>query len=362
MKAYLILADGTCYPGRAIGKIGTVLGETVFCTGMTGYQEVLTDPSYVGQIVAMTYPMIGNYGMNHEDNESRKSWLKGFVLREEDKGPSNFRSEGELDQYLQEQGIVGIEGIDTRALTRRLRDCGTMNGAIVSQDDYQSVEQVLTKIEGYQITGSVDAVTIEKPEVYDTEAARYHIAMMDYGYKRNILRSLLKRGCKVTVLPARTSAADVLAGGYDGIMLSNGPGNPTDNQEAIENLREIILSKIPMFGICLGHQLMALAMGATTEKLKYGHRGANHPVKDLAIDRTYVTSQNHGYAVVADSVNPKVGHVSHINMNDNTVEGVEYVALPAFTVQFHPEASPGPQDTAYLFDRFLEMVEKGGKK
>ena len=358
MKAYLLLEDGTRFEGSAIGEVGVAIGETVFNTGMTGYQEVLTDPSYYGQMVAMTYPLIGNYGVNQIDPESGRSWVRGYIVRELDRAPSNFRCEGGLEDFLKRERIVGIEGIDTRRLTRILRSSGTMNGAILPESELPNQETILRRMKEYRIERSVESVTVPAPEEYRAENGRRKVALLDFGYKRNILRSLLRRDCDVTVLPAGTPPQEILAGGYDGIMLSNGPGDPADNVQIIQNLRQLLHSGTPVFGICLGHQLTALAMGARTEKLKYGHRGANHPVKDRKLDRTYITSQNHGYAVVADTVDPGIAEVSHVNMNDGTVEGVEYRNLPVFTVQFHPEASPGPQDTAYLFDRFVELMDR----
>lgn len=357
-KAYLLLADGTVFEGTGIGAAGTTIGETVFNTGMTGYEEVLTDPSYYGQIVTQTYPLVGNYGVNREDPESARSWVKGYIVREECDSPSNFRCEGSLDDFLKKQNVVGLCGIDTRRLTRMIREHGVMNGAIT--DDLSRKDALLEKIRTYAITGAVEAVTVEKPDVYPGAEGGCKVALLDYGYKRNILRSLQGRGCTVTVWPALTKPEDILAGNPDGIMLTNGPGDPADCVGEIANLRVLAKSGVPLFGICLGHQLMAIAQGAKTAKLKYGHRGANHPVRDVARGRTYITSQNHGYAVLGDTLDPKVGTVSHINFNDGTVEGIRYKGAPMFTVQFHPEASPGPHDCAYLFDEFVQMMKAGG--
>ncbi|ADU25607.1 carbamoyl phosphate synthase small subunit [Ethanoligenens harbinense] len=354
-KAYLLLADGTVFEGVSIGARGTSIGETVFNTGMTGYQETLTDASYYGQIVTQTYPLVGNYGVNGEDVESRRSWVRGYIVRENCEQPSNFRCAGSLDTFLKEQGVVGLCGIDTRRLTRLLREHGVMNGAIT--DSLAEKDALLEAINAYSISGAVEAVTVEKPFTEGSENG-LRVALLDYGYKVNILRSLVARGCRVTVFPASASPADVLASRPDGIMLSNGPGDPSACGKQIENLREIFRSGAPIFGICLGHQLMALAQGGRTEKLKYGHRGANHPVKDLAHGRTYITSQNHGYAVVDGSIGAEVGAVSHVNLNDGTVEGVRYKNAPVFTVQFHPEASPGPHDSAYLFDEFVALMKE----
>ncbi len=362
MKAFLALEDGTIFEGSSFGAAGEVTGELVFNTGMTGYQEVLTDPSYCGQIVTMTYPLIGNYGVNIEDIESAKPQVKGFVVREMCKTPSNWRSLETLSNYLDRHGIIGIEGIDTRALTRMLRDRGTMKG-MISTDPAFNFELKAEQIREYRIENPVMQVTAGEVKHYKgtgTENGIFRVALLDYGIKLNIVRSLLNRGCEVYQFPAAASAEEVLAVQPDGIMLSNGPGDPKDCGQQIQTIREL-LGKKPLFGICLGHQLTALAMGADTEKLKYGHRGSNHPVKDLERDLTYITSQNHGYTIVEESLDKSKMAVSHKNMNDGTVEGVRYLKIPAFTVQFHPEASPGPADTAYLFDRFLEMMrnEKG---
>jgi carbamoyl-phosphate synthase small subunit len=363
-KAYLLLADGSVFEGASIGAQGTAIGETVFNTSMTGYQEILTDASYYGQIVTQTYPLIGNYGVNGEDVESRRSWVRGYIVREECAVPSNFRCGGTLDDFLKKQGIVGLCGIDTRRLTRLIREQGVMNGAITDEQGLARREALLAKICAYTVAGAVDAVTVKEPATVPagTEKTRFKVALLDYGYKYNIQRSLAKRGCEVTVWPAMTSPGEILASKPDGIMLSNGPGDPAECVGEIANLRALFQSGTPIFGICLGHQLMALACGAKTAKLKYGHRGANHPVKDLAMDRTYITSQNHGYAVLGDTLDPAVGEISHVNMNDGTVEGVRYKNAPVFTVQFHPEASPGPRDTGYLFDRFTDLMhERSGR-
>lgn len=361
-KAYLLLADGTLFEGVSVGAEGASIAEIVFNTGMAGYQEVLTDPSYYGQTVCMTYPLIGNYGLNAEDFESRKCWVSGFIMREACDYPSNWRCDRSLDAYLKKEGVVGMAGIDTRRLTRILRDIGVMNGILYSEG-YEPDEQMIAEMKAYKVTGAVKAVTIGEPEVYAAEGEQKHrVALLDFGVKRNIQRELCARGCEVTVLPAYTKPEAILNGGYDGIMLSNGPGDPTENTEIIQNLKVLVGSGLPIFGICLGHQLLALSIGAKTEKLKFGHRGVNHPVKDLAKDRTYITSQNHGYAVVGETVNPEIARVSHINLNDNTCEGVEHIGAPIFTVQYHPEVHPGPQDTAYLFDQFISLMDekKGG--
>lgn len=358
MKAILALEDGTIFHGNSFGVQGEVIGEIVFNTGMTGYQEILTDPSYCGQIVTMTYPLIGNYGVNFEDIESARPQVKGFIVRELCKTPSNWRSVETLNDYLVRHNIIGIEGIDTRALTRILRNKGTMKGIISTDPDFK-LEKKLDKIMAYQIKNPVLQVTSKEVVHYKGEG--YKVALIDYGLKQNIVRSLLKRGCEVYVFPATSSAEDILAINPDGIMLSNGPGDPKDCVEQI-NVIKILMTKKPIFGICLGHQLTALANNADTEKLKYGHRGCNHPVKDIEKDLTYITSQNHGYTIVEDSIDKSRMTVSHRNMNDGTIEGIKYKDIPVFTVQFHPEAAPGPADTAYLFDEFVEMMRKYKEK
>lgn len=349
--AYLTLEDGTVFTGTAFGMKSDVEGEVVFNTGMTGYQEILTDPSYTGQIVTMTYPLIGNYGVNPDDLESARPQVKAFIVRELCDEPSNWRSEGRLEEYLIKNHIGGIQGIDTRALTRRIREKGTMRGILTQEMPLQAQIDSMKK---YKIELPVDKVTCEKE--YSEGQGRRKIAVLDYGLKRNILRSLLKQDCKVTVFPARTPSDRILSGGFDGIMLTNGPGDPKDNTEVIENLKKLV-GKLPIFGICLGHQLLALASGADTQKLKYGHRGSNHPVKDLLKDRVYITSQNHGYTIVEENL-PGNMVVSHRNWNDGTIEGIRYKDAPVFSVQFHPEASPGPEDTAYLFIEFMNMIDK----
>ncbi len=356
--AYLLLADGSIYEGVSIGKEGTAVGEAVFATAMVGYQELLTDPSYFGQLVIQTFPLIGNYGVNSEDLESERCYLSGYIVREWCEIPSNFRCEGNVDEYLRAQNIVGIADVDTRSLTRKIREVGVMNAVITTENAYEQKEELLKKIEGCSIKRAIESTSCKQMQKFTCEHPKYHVALFDFGYKHNIRRELLKRGCTVTVVPCKTTAQEIAALGVDGIMLSNGPGDPADNPEIIANLKEVAKLGIPIFGICMGHQLFALANGAKTVKLKYGHRGANQPVKDLKHDRTYITSQNHGYAVVNDSIDPQVGEVSHINVNDNTCEGVRYKAFPAFTVQFHPEAAAGPHDTAYLFDEFLGMMDE----
>ena len=351
-KGYLILQDGQVFEGVRFGAETDTVGELVFTTGMCGYVETLTDPSYAGQIVMQTYPLIGNYGIIREDFEGA-CCVKGYVVREYCDTPSNFRTDCDLDAYLKEQGVPGLCGVDTRELTRIIREHGVMNAAICDE-----IPADLTPIKTYAITGVVEAVSCKEPDRYQAEGEeRFRVSLLDYGAKRNIVRELQKRGCTVTVLPATTSAEDILAVDPDGVMLSNGPGDPAENTYQIEQIRKL-LGKVPMFGICLGHQLTALAAGGSTYKLKYGHRGVNQPVRDLNGVRTYITSQNHGYAVDGDTV--KLGKVRFVNANDGTCEGIDYPELKAFTVQFHPEACTGPKDTSFLFDQFVELMKGGG--
>ena len=351
-KGYLILQDGQVFEGVRFGAETDTVGELVFTTGMCGYVETLTDPSYAGQIVMQTYPLIGNYGIIREDFEGA-CCVKGYVVREYCDTPSNFRTDCDLDTYLKEQGVPGLCGVDTRELTRIIREHGVMNAAICDE-----IPADLTPIKTYAITGVVEAVSCKEPDRYPAEGEEcFRVSLIDYGAKRNIVRELQKRGCTVTVLPASTSAEEILAAGPDGVMLSNGPGDPAENTYQIEQIRKL-LGKVPMFGICLGHQLTALAAGGSTYKLKYGHPGVNQPVRDLNGVRTYITSQNHGYAVDGDTV--KLGKVRFVNANDGTCEGIDYPELKAFTVQFHPEACTGPKDTSFLFDQFVELM-KGGR-
>ena len=355
MKAYLILEDGTVFEGTSIGSTREVISEIVFNTSMTGYLEVLTDPSYAGQAVVMTYPLIGNYGICKEDMESGRAWPDGYIVRELSRIPSNFRSGDTIQHFLEEQDIPGISGIDTRALTKILREKGTMNGMITTNGSFD-LEEVKERIRAYKVTGVVLKTTTKEKYVLPGEGKK--VALMDFGAKKNIARELNKRGCEVTVYPADTPAEEVLKTKPDGIMLSNGPGDPAEHTEIIKEVRKFYESDVPVFAICLGHQLMALATGANTYKLKYGHRGGNHPVKDLETGRVYISSQNHGYAVDEHSMSPEVAVPAFVNVNDKTNEGLKYVGKNIFTVQYHPEACPGPQDSGYLFDRFLRMMEE----
>ena len=392
MKAFLILEDGTVFEGTHIGADKEVISEIVFNTSMAGYLEVLTDPSYAGQAVCMTYPLIGNYGICKDDMESRKPWPDGFIVRELSRNYSSFRADISIQQFLEENGVPGIAGIDTRALTKILREKGTMNGMITTNENY-NFDEILPRLKAYTTGKVVEKVTCD--HVYEVkgsqsltengaisgsakfDAAAFaqgvrekkpslvkelngkgkKVALLDLGTKANIAYSLKSRGCDVTVYPAQTKAEEIIAAAPDGIMLSNGPGDPKECTEIIAEIRKLYDTDIPIFAICLGHQLMALATGADTYKMKYGHRGGNHPVKDLATGRVYISSQNHGYVVDMDKLDPKVATPAFINVNDGTNEGLNYTGKKIFTVQFHPEACCGPQDSGYLFDRFIDMME-----
>ena len=392
MKAFLILEDGTVFEGTHIGADREIISEIVFNTSMAGYLEVLTDPSYAGQAVCMTYPLIGNYGICKDDMESLKPWPDGFIVHELSRIPSNFRCDMTIQQFLEENQVPGIAGIDTRALTKILREKGTMNGMITTNENYDFA-QIQPRLKAYTTGKVVERVTckekyVVKPTLKLEEngplsgAARFdkdsyekgvreprptlvkelngaglRVALMDFGAKANIAHSLAERGCEVTVFPALTPSEEIIAMQPDGIMLSNGPGDPKECTSIIEEIRKLYATDIPIFAICLGHQLMALANGCDTHKMKYGHRGGNHPVKDLATGRVYISSQNHGYVVDTDKLDPKVAVPAFINVNDGTNEGLAYTGKNIFTVQYHPEACPGPQDSRYLFDRFIRMMK-----
>jgi carbamoyl-phosphate synthase small subunit len=349
-KAWLVLSDGTVLEGIGFGAETDCVGELVFTTNMCGYIETLSDPSYAGQIVLQTFPLIGNYGIIPDDLEGEPA-LRGYAVREYSDTPSNFRCEKTLDAWMKEKGIPGIAGIDTRYVTRILREHGVMNAAIVSQ-----LPQDLSFLKSYAVQDVLKDVSVKEPAVFAAKQRKYTVALLDCGAKRNIVRELNRRGCDVIVLPYDTKAEDILAYKPDGIMLSNGPGDPAENTGTIEQIR-LLLGKVPMFGICLGHQLTALAAGARTYKMKYGHRGANQPVTDHVTERTWITTQNHGYAVDPDSL-PSFARVRMSNANDGSCEGIDYPEHKCFTVQFHPEACAGPKDTAYLFDRFVQMMEE----
>ncbi len=386
MKAFLILEDGTVFEGIQIGSSKEIISEIVFNTSMAGYLEVLTDPSYAGQAVCMTYPLIGNYGICEEDMESRRPWPDGFIVRELSRVPSNFRCNCSLQDFLVEHDVPGIAGIDTRALTKILREKGTMNGCITTNNAYE-LDVIIPKLKAYTTGKVVEKVTCEykykmvgstsleengpisgssrftgekekKPTlVRQLNGTGKKVALLDLGAKDNIAASLVKRGCDVTIYPALTSAEEILADAPDGIMLTNGPGDPKECTSIISEIKKLYDTNIPIFAICLGHQLMALATGADTYKMKYGHRGGNHPVKDLETNKVYISSQNHGYVVDMDKIDPKIATPAFLNVNDSTNEGLSYTGKNIFTVQFHPEACPGPQDSGYLFDRFIKMME-----
>lgn len=353
MKGYLVLENGQIFEGEKIGSDKDTACEVVFNTGMAGYIETFTDPSYAGQGIVMTYPLIGNYGIIKQDSESSRIWAKAVIVHKLAEHESNFRTEGTLESFLIENDIPGLKNVNTRKLTKILRDSGTMKGYITT--DITHLSKIHGEIEKYKISDVVEEVTCKEVEKYN-ENAEKQVALLDYGYKKNILKSLLKRNVGVTIYPATTTAEEILKSNPDGIMLSNGPGDPEDCTFQIENVKKLYDSDIPIFGICLGHQLMGLATGAKTAKLKYGHRGPNHPVKDLETRRVYITSQNHGYYILETSIDPEIAEVSHVNLNDRTVEGLKYKNKNIFTVQFHPEACPGPEDTGYLFDKFIEMI------
>lgn len=394
MRAFLILEDGTVFEGMSIGARKEVISEIVFNTSMAGYPEVLTDPSYAGQAVCMTYPLIGNYGICREDMESKRPWTDGLIVRELSRMGSNFRMDLTLGQFLEEYEVPGIAGIDTRALTKILREKGTMNGMITTDEGY-CLEEIIPRLKAYVTGKVVEKVTCREKYVLkgsrtleengplsgsarfcreDYEAGIHErkpsmvrrlrgigkkVALLDLGAKDNIADCLVKRGCDVTVYPALTKAEEIISEKPDGIMLSNGPGDPKECASIIKEIRKLYETDIPIFAICLGHQLMALATGADTYKMKYGHRGGNHPVKDLRTGKVYISSQNHGYVVDTDKLDEKIAVPAFINVNDGTNEGLAYTGKNIFTVQFHPEACPGPQDSGYLFDKFLEMLERG---
>lgn len=354
MKAFLILEDGHVFAGKSVGCTDEIVSEIVFNTSMTGYLEVLTDPSYAGQAVCMTYPLIGNYGICFDDMEANKPWQSGFITREVAKLPSNFRNQESLEKFLIANHITGIEGVDTRAITKILREKGTMRGMITTNENYE-LDTVLAELKEYEIGDVVRLTTCKDIEHYD--GAGFKVAVIDLGAKKNIIRELTNRGCEVTVYPSYTKAETILADNPDGIMLTNGPGDPKTNVEVIEEVKKLFATKVPIFAICLGHQLLALANGADTEKMKYGHRGANHPVKDLKTGKVYISTQNHGYMVKEATIDRDIAEVSFVNVNDKTVEGVHYLGKNVQTVQFHPEACAGPLDTNYLFDEFMNMME-----
>lgn len=355
-QAILALESGLVLRGTAFGAPGESSGEVVFNTAMTGYQEILTDPSYRGQMVCMTYPLIGNYGINDEDVESRKVFLSGFIVKELSRVVSNWRATKSVDQYLQAQGVIGIQGIDTRALTIHLRERGAMRAVLSTMD--LNPESLLKKARAVRGTSGVDLVKeVAEIESYPWEAkGKYHVVAVDSGVKYNILRSLAARKCRVTVVPPTTSAKEILDLKPDGLFLSNGPGDPEAVDYLIDTVKKLI-PKLPIFGICLGHQILGQAMGGRTFKLKFGHHGANHPVMDLDTKKVEITSQNHNYCVDVESIEGRSVRMTHVNLNDNTCEGMEHLEYPVFSVQYHPEAAPGPHDSAYLFDKFITNMK-----
>lgn len=355
-KAILCLEDGSNFEGRAFGAERETLGEVVFNTSMTGYQEVLTDPSYAGQIVVMTQPQIGNYGTNPEDVESRRPFVEGFAVRECSPVYSNWRGRGTLGDYLRQNSIAGISELDTRALVRCIRSRGAMRGVISCRDfNLDSLREKARRHQSMEGSDYVQTVTAEQSYRWEAERPEFHVAAYDFGIKTNILRCLARRGCALTVVPADASAEDVLALNPDGIFLSNGPGDPQALQYAVSNIRKLAGRK-PIFGICLGHQLLALALGGSTFKMKFGHRGGNQPVKNLITGKVEITTHNHGFAVDPDSLPQSEVQISHLNLNDQTLEGFRHRTLPMFSVQYHPEASPGPHDSLYLFDDFIDLM------
>ena len=353
---YLILENGKVFRGKSFGYEAEAIGELVFTTSMSGYLETLTDPSFLGQIVIQTFPLIGNYGVIPSDFESKSPVLAAYIVRDICQEPSNFRSEGALDVFLKERKVPGVSDIDTRALTRIVREVGVMNAKIMYSLP-ENLDTVIDELHSFKIKDAVERVTCDKVEVTTPEEKKYRVVLWDFGSKENIRRQLLERGCEVVKVPASTTAEAIAAMKPDGIMLSNGPGDPADNPGVIAELKKLCEYKIPTFGICLGHQLLALAMGAKSNKLKYGHRGANQPAIRRCDNRVFITSQNHGYEILADSL-PEGASLSYVNGNDGTCEGVDYTSIPAFTVQFHPEAAAGPHDTEFLFDRFIAMMKE----
>jgi len=357
-KAILVLEDGRTFNGTSFGAEGEAFGEMVFNTSMSGYQEILTDPSYAGQIVCMTYPLIGNYGTNAEDVESRPPWVEGFLLREASRVASNFRSTMSLQDYLKANNIVGIEHIDTRALVRHIRAKGAMRSAVstVDLDSHSLLNKVLASPEMANRELASAVTTGDDYEYAATTEEKYHIVAYDFGVKTNSLREFAKYGCRVTVVPADTSAADTMALKPDGIFLSNGPGDPASMTKVVEEIKKLTTSQTPIFGICLGHQLLGEAFGGSTYKLKFGHRGGNQPIKDLTTGKIEITAHNHGFVVAAESL-PADVEVTHVNLNDQTVAGLRHKTLPVFSVQYHPESAPGPHDSEYLFERFIGLMK-----
>ncbi len=355
MNGIIYLEDGSLYKGKGFGKVGTSVGELVFNTSMTGYQEILTDPSYAGQIINMTYPLIGNYGVNAEENESKKIFAKGFIVKNISSNPSNYKSEKQIDEMLKSMDIVGIYDVDTRSITKKIRNSGVLK-CVISNEDL-SIEELKKHLNEYALHDDW-MKKVGTKEILHIPGDGYKVAVMDYGIKGNIINNLKERNCDLTIFPYDTSYEEIMKINPDGVFLSNGPGDPKEATEAIEMVKKI-MKEIPTFGICLGHQILALAVGGDTYKMKYGHRGGNHGVYDKDKDKAYITSQNHGYAVDPESIKDKDMIVTHINLNDNTIEGMKHKNLPVFSVQFHPEGAPGPGDSAYLFDKFIDIMKEG---
>lgn len=358
MKGILYLEDGTTYVGNGFGKVGTSVGELVFNTCMTGYQEILTDPSYAGQIINMTYPLIGNYGVNSHENESEGVYAKGFIVKDVCKDPSNYMSEGSIDGMLKDRNVVGLCGVDTRAITKKIRNTGSMK-CIISNQEF-NIEKLKNIMDEKDISKNYVKLVSTK-ESKHIKGSGFKVAVMDFGAKGNIIENLKQRNCDITIFPYDTNYNEVMSIKPDGVFLTNGPGDPKQLKGVINSVKSIINS-VPTFGICLGHQIIALAVGGDTYKLKFGHRGGNHGVYDIERDKAYITSQNHGYAVDKKSVENKGMIITHKNLNDDTVEGMKHNSLPVFSVQFHPEGAPGPTDTAYLFDKFIAIMDKNVKE
>lgn len=354
MKAILYLEDGSIYEGKGFGEIGTTFGELVFNTSMTGYQEILTDPSYAGQIINMTYPLIGNYGVNKVENESLKVHAKGFIVKNISTNPSNYMSENSIDEMLKSMGIVGIYSVDTRSITKKIRNSGVLK-CVISNEGL-SIDEVKELLK-YEVKDDW-MKDVSTKEVIHIPGDGPKVALVDFGVKANIVSNLKIRDCDITIFPYNASFEDIMSINPSGVLLSNGPGDPKEVKEAIETAKKLI-PKIPILGICLGHQILALAVGGDTYKMKYGHRGGNHGVYDIERDKSYITSQNHGYAVDPESIKDKDMIVTHINLNDNTVEGMKHKYFPVFSVQFHPEGAPGPEDSSYIFDKFIYVLKEG---
>lgn len=359
MKAALVLETGKVLMGESYGATGEAFGEVVFNTGMTGYQEVLTDPSYAGQMVCMTYPLIGNYGINRMDDQSEKAQVQGFIVKEAARNPSHWQMEKNLSRTLAQAGVVGIKGIDTRALTRIIREHGVLRGVITTEIEHLS--ELIPRVQDWLVPADVVA-KVSTPEIYTLPATQtgkdtFHVVVIDFGIKKNILHAMQENGFRLTIVPHTTSAEQIIALQPDGVFLSNGPGDPKSVEVGIETIQGL-MGKRPIFGICLGHQLLSLALGGDTYKMKFGHRGGNQPVQDLLSKRVTITSQNHGYAIAEESLDQTPLYVTHRNLNDQSVEGVKHRELPVFSVQYHPEAGPGPSESLYLFDEFAQLMQE----